>query len=65
MATRCECPNCGKDLRKVATVSLFEITPADAKPEADLVLECECGAGFNAFVPVAQFLENPVEAGGR
>lgn len=62
--TPVNCPNCKADLRQTATLSLYEITPADARPEVDAILECSaCGRGWNAFVPVQTFLANPIVEG--
>ena len=64
MSTFIACPNCHRDLRQTATASLYEITPADANAEADLILECSyCGKGWNAFVSMKEFLDSPIEEG--
>ena len=58
----CRCPYCSADLRRTMNVDLYEITPADANPEADLVFSCgACRHSWNVYVAVSQVLANPIE----
>lgn len=60
------CPKCKADLYENSELTLVDwVYPShdpEGKARADLILECaECGAQFNAFVPLDEFQE--IEAG--
>ena len=53
------CPKCGADLYHSGEVTCVDWVKPSADPEgkarADLILECDCGATLNAFVPAEDF----------
>lgn len=59
------CPRCGEDLYNCADVQCVDwvapINDPEGKARADLILACDCGAKFNAFVPLAEF--QPIDDG--
>lgn len=63
-----ECPTCTADLASNGEIVIVGTVLAAHDPEGkarfDLILECGlCNARFNAFVPVNDFLENPMAEG--
>lgn len=58
-ADRICCPKCGEDLCESGEMSLVGWVLAsrdhEGKARADLVLDCECGAQLNVFVPFEDF----------
>lgn len=59
------CPKCNANLDDVARVTFFGLAMPDTDPEgqtrADLILRCAaCGNGWNAFVALESFFENPL-----